>query len=112
MSQGTELARQIGSQIRSLRHGRGWTQRQLAERTGLAQQNLSAYERGEARPRLSTLARILAALDAEVRIVARQPPIVGTEEGSVLSPEALQAFIDRRIERALDQQRRRPGRTG
>lgn len=112
MSHGAELARRVGEQIRLLRLDRGWTQQQLAQRTGLAQQNLSSYERGEAKPRLDTLARILDALDGEVSLVPRQPPIAGDAKTADLGSTALLELVDRRIEQMLEEERRLAERSG
>ncbi len=44
------------------RHGRRWTQGDLARRAGLTQETVSRLERGLERPRASTRARLAEAL--------------------------------------------------
>ena len=48
----------IGSQLRHFRKKRGWTQSELAERSGLKRTALGAYEEGRAEPRLAALVRL------------------------------------------------------
>lgn len=54
--------------LRDARERAGLTQAQLAERAGVTQGLLSAYERGVRRPSLGTLERVLAALRLQARI--------------------------------------------
>lgn len=60
----------IGAQISVLRHRRGLTQTQLAERTGIDQSEVSRIERGASNATEDTLARLARALDAELAIVS------------------------------------------
>lgn len=39
----------IGHNLKKLRKERGWTQKELEDRTGIAQRNISSYEAGKAR---------------------------------------------------------------
>jgi transcriptional regulator with XRE-family HTH domain len=64
----------IGNEIRRLRRRRGWTLRELAERSGIAEPNISQIERGRVDPRLSSLQRLLGALDAELTTQDRKAP--------------------------------------
>ncbi|SFS01016.1 hypothetical protein SAMN04487783_0507 [Agrococcus baldri] len=48
-------------QVRLLRERAGLTQRQLAERSGVAQPNIAAYERGSRRPSSKMLERLASA---------------------------------------------------
>jgi transcriptional regulator with XRE-family HTH domain len=52
--------------IRRLRKLRGWTQAQLAERCGLAQQHVAKLESEDADPQVSTLRKIASALGVEL----------------------------------------------
>ena len=56
----------IGSQLRHYRKQRGWTQTELAERTGLKRTALGAYEEGRAEPRLAALVRLAHVLDVSL----------------------------------------------
>ena len=49
------------------RHARGWSQRDLARASGIAQPVIARFEAGETDPKVTTLTRILHAL--ELRIV-------------------------------------------
>lgn len=54
----------IPFQIRALRKSRGWTQEQLAERTGMLQPRISAIQTpGKAKLNLETLRRLAEAFD-------------------------------------------------
>ena len=46
----------------------GLTQKQLSERTGIAQADISKLERGNANPSLRTLQRLAAGMGMNVRI--------------------------------------------
>ena len=61
----------IGPALRMLRVGRGLAQKELAVRASVTPAMLSGYEREKRRPELSTLERLLMALDADVKELAR-----------------------------------------
>lgn len=103
------LAADLGRQIRRLRQEKGWSQRWLARQAGVVQQNLSLYERGLTNPRLETLGRLAAALDAEVRIEPRREPASGEEPGEPFSLPLLMEYVDRQIERTLEREREKAG---
>jgi len=50
------------------RKNSGLTQKQLAERTGIAQGDISKLENGSGNPSLKTLQRLAAAMDMKLRI--------------------------------------------
>ena len=52
----------LGSQLRGARRRLGITQVELAERTGIAQSDISAYENGEGNPTAATLQRLANSL--------------------------------------------------
>jgi transcriptional regulator with XRE-family HTH domain len=56
--------RRFGENVRSARKERGWTQEDLAHRTGLTSVQVSRVERGVRETRLTTLLRLLIALEA------------------------------------------------
>ena len=66
-----ERAYDIAQQVIDLREKHGLTQRQLAERCGIDQGDISRIERGSTSPTARTLQRIAEVLDADVRLVAR-----------------------------------------
>ena len=55
------------------------TQKQLSERAGIAQADISRLENGNANPSLSTLKRLASAMDMTLRIEFT-PPINGSKE--------------------------------
>jgi len=59
------LARQLAAQRRALH----LTQKQLADRTGIDQAEISRIERGQANPTTSTLGTLTRALGLDVRLV-------------------------------------------
>jgi DNA-binding Xre family transcriptional regulator len=63
-----ELQR-FGAKVRAARLARGWTQEELAHRTGLASVQVSRIERGKREVRLSTLLRLVRALDASPAVL-------------------------------------------
>ena len=58
------------------RKNSGLTQKQLSERTGIAQGDISKIEKGNANPSLNTLKRLAKAMDMKLKIVF-EPIIVG-----------------------------------
>jgi HTH-type transcriptional regulator/antitoxin HipB len=54
---------QFGANLRAARKAKGWTQEDLAHESGLAPVQISRIERGVREIRLTTLVRLLAALD-------------------------------------------------
>ena len=62
-----ETTRRFGANVRAARLARGWTQEDLSARTGLAVVQISRIERGVREIRLTTLLRLLTALDVEPR---------------------------------------------
>lgn len=54
--------------LRQARHAAGLTQRGLAERAGIAQSMVSAYERDRRQPTLDTLLRLLKAAGFDLRM--------------------------------------------
>lgn len=55
----------FGHKVREARLEREWTQEQFAEKSGLATVQISRIERGAREIRLTTLLRLLSALDAK-----------------------------------------------
>ena len=52
----------IGNRIKTIRKARGWTQTQLAKKSGVATITVSQYETGKRQPRLEQLQSIAEAL--------------------------------------------------
>ena len=55
--------KQFGKNLRAARQARGWTQEELADKSGLAAVQVSRVERGVREIRLTTLLRLVAALE-------------------------------------------------
>jgi len=53
----------FGRNLRAAREEKGWTQEELAERANLASVQISRVERGVREVRLTTLLRLIAALE-------------------------------------------------
>lgn len=60
-----ETVTRFGENLRAARDQRGWTQEELAERSGLSPVQVSRIERGRREIRLTTLLRLLQALEAD-----------------------------------------------
>jgi transcriptional regulator with XRE-family HTH domain len=68
----------VAGQLLALRKARGLTQRQLSERTGIQQSEISRIEAAHANPTLGTVSVIARALGAELRVVANAKRRAGT----------------------------------
>jgi transcriptional regulator with XRE-family HTH domain len=53
----------FGQNVREARHAKGWTQEDLAHETGLATVQISRIERGAREVRLTTIMRLVTALE-------------------------------------------------
>lgn len=60
--------------LRLLRKERGLTQKQLEERTGIAQRNISSYEAGKLKPSARTLQRLAEGLHVRVEDLVGSKP--------------------------------------
>lgn len=69
----------IGAIVRAERKRRGWTQQELADRSGLAQGYLTLLETGQRQnPEIDTLRKLAAAFNWPVdRLLTEAPPAVG-----------------------------------
>lgn len=59
-------AEHIGKTIQEMRNGKGWTQTDLAQKSGLQQSHISRLEAGEHSPSWKTLEKIATAFGVEV----------------------------------------------
>lgn len=57
-----DMRRLVGSNVRAFRARRGWTQEQLAERSGFSQQYISGLEQGRRNPTVVSLFELAQAL--------------------------------------------------
>jgi transcriptional regulator with XRE-family HTH domain len=61
--------------LREFRRQRGWSQKDLADASGVGQDTISGIERGQHEPRPSTLRKLAEALDVEVADFFREPAV-------------------------------------
>ncbi len=66
----------LAAELLALRKARGLTQRQLAQKTGVNQSEISRIEGGGANPTVSTVAALAGALGAEYSLRRRKHPVV------------------------------------
>jgi transcriptional regulator with XRE-family HTH domain len=64
---------QFGRNLRALREERGWTQEELADKSGLTSVQISRVERGVREVRLTTILRLVDALDTKPDRLLRGP---------------------------------------
>ena len=64
----------LGRAIKQARAGLGWQQQHLATVTGISQKYLSRVENDRADPSWSIIRRLIAALDIDLRPLAREVP--------------------------------------
>lgn len=62
---------EIIKQLISLRKERGYSQRELAERSGIDASQLAKIERGYNSPSVATLTKIAEALGADIKVVEK-----------------------------------------
>ena len=68
----------VSNNLARLRSDRGLTQAALSEKAGISRVALGKIERGQVEPRADTVARLAAALHAELReLVSSVPPLAG-----------------------------------
>lgn len=68
-----DLLHRVGSRVRTLRHERGFSRKELAERAGLSERFLALVETGQGNPSLKSLSDIALAL-ATTPVALIEPP--------------------------------------
>jgi len=68
-----QITKTLSKNIKELRHGLGWSQEDLAHKSGLHRTYIGAVERGERNVSLSSLELIAAALDVTVPRLLNNP---------------------------------------
>ena len=61
--------------VKEIRRRKGWSQKDLAEESGIGQDTISGIESGRHEPRPSTLRKLADALDVEVADFFREPAV-------------------------------------
>ena len=69
-----QARRHLARNVRALRHGRGWSQHDLADEADMRQALVSAIEVGTANPTLESLDRLAAALDVDLPALFSSQP--------------------------------------
>jgi len=64
---GTNILKQFGERVRSLRKSKGWSQEELAKKSGLHRTYIGSIERSERNVSLMNIERIAKALNTEAR---------------------------------------------
>lgn len=79
--------------VASARARLGITQAQLAERVGVVQRQIAAYENGESKPRMGALLRLSSALNTPITWLTQGDPLLILEKGDA-EPHDEIAIID------------------
>jgi transcriptional regulator with XRE-family HTH domain len=64
-----EELQSIGKEIKRIRMDSGLSQKEVAEKAGMKQQNLAAIEAGQRNASYLTLQKIASALDCEIEVI-------------------------------------------
>ncbi len=64
--------KQLTARIRQQRLKKGYSQKDLAEQTGLSQQAIARIEKGTVSPTLQTIFKVIAALELELTLEQRE----------------------------------------
>jgi transcriptional regulator with XRE-family HTH domain len=106
------IFRKIGATIRQARVEKGWTQSDLAHKTGIIQSDISSIELGKKNITLSTLARIAkvlnlthielrTTLNIEGPLLEKEAKLVGIHKKTALARLGLQALTARESSKKL-----------
>lgn len=66
-----DISCQFGERVRQLREKNGWSQEDLAERSGLHRTYVSGVERGVRNPTLEVISRLAAALEVPLSVLMK-----------------------------------------
>jgi len=79
--------------VKEIRRRKGWSQKDLAEESGVGQDTISGIESGRHEPRPSTLRKLADALDVEVADFFREP---GRTSPKGSAPLSFKAWLEER----------------
>jgi transcriptional regulator with XRE-family HTH domain len=74
------LAYAVAQRLRFERMQRGWTQEDLATRTGIARPNVARLERGTRLPAMTTLRKMAIALELDLDALLRAPVVTAADQ--------------------------------
>ena len=95
---------QFGANVRAAREARGWTQEELAHRTGLAVVQVSRIERGVREVRLTTVLRLITGLEARPDDLLHETgrrEIIGLDVGAAETEAFWTEFLRSLVARGL-----------
>lgn len=75
----------LGQRIQRLRREKGWTQRELEQRAGIENRNLTRYESDKVRPRVESLTKIAEALEVSVDELTSNEPDTQFQDKELLN---------------------------
>ncbi|MBB35452.1 MAG: transcriptional regulator [Hirschia sp.] len=64
-----DIRKRAGANIRRLRNEKGWSQEELAERTGLHRTYISSVERGVRNPTITVIEKLMIALKCDANAI-------------------------------------------
>lgn len=68
------ITQRLAEQVRSMRLNRGYTQAYMAQLAGVTRQKLIEIEQGSPSVSMNAYARVIAALDSEVKLMPASKP--------------------------------------
>lgn len=72
----------VGENMKAIRIGKGFTQKQVAERSGMADSAIRKYESGKVHPKMTTLFQIAKALEVDLSVLTNGDPYYPITEGT------------------------------
>ena len=90
-----------GKNIRRLREARGWYQEELAQKLGVSQKAVSAWEKGRTMPRLPMLIKMSEVFNCKISEITDEPDLeirekkIINEESNQIAMEALMFMQNR-----------------
>lgn len=68
-----ETLKRVGANIQRLRKEKGWSQEELADRTGLHRTYISSVERGRRNPTITVIEKFMIALECDANAIVGAP---------------------------------------
>lgn len=96
-----DIKKMIGARIAEIRHKKGMTQDQLAERMEISPKYLSSIERGKENPTLNTLINLARCLNVDLGVIFSFPQIEDPAKRKTLIASLLNKADDDQLKLAL-----------